>query len=84
MVYIPKAYSFMELSDDPEVKKKIAEKKKKEFDKKNPPEKIKKFKEKFADHLSKEKTKKKKAEFASKQDKIKNSKFYGYSNIKKY
>jgi len=69
-----KMYNFMELVDDPEVKKKIKDRKKKEFDKKNPPEKIEKFKKKFADHLANEK----------KKDKIKNSKFYGYTNIKKY
>jgi len=70
-----KMYNFMELSDDPEVKKKIKDKKKIEFDKKNPPEKIEKFKKKFAKHLADEKAKK---------NKITNPKFYGYSNIKKY
>ena len=53
-----KMYNFMELSDDPDVKKKVADHKKTDFDKKNPPKKIEAFKKKFAEHLAKEKTKK--------------------------
>ena len=37
-------YNFYELIDDPDIQAEIKAKKKKKFDKNNPPEKIKKFK----------------------------------------
>ena len=39
-------YNFYELIDDPDIQAEIKTKKKKKFDKNNPPEKIKKFKKK--------------------------------------
>jgi len=51
-------YNFNELIDDPDIQAEIKEKKKKKFDKNNPPEKIKKFKKKLEAHLVMERRKK--------------------------
>ena len=51
-------YNFNELIDDPDIQAEIKAKKKKKFDKNNPPEKIKKFKNKLEAHLVMERRKK--------------------------
>ena len=51
-------YNFYELIDDPDIQADIKAKKKKKFDKDNPPEKIKKLKKKLEAHLVMERRKK--------------------------
>ena len=70
-------YNFYELIDDPDIQAEIKAKKKKKFDKDNPPEKIKKLKKKLKAHLVMERRKK------MGEKKISNSKFYGYTTNKK-
>ena len=50
-------YNFYELIDDPDIQAEIKAKKKKKFDKDNPPEKIKKLKKKLEAHLVMERRK---------------------------
>jgi len=50
-------YNFYELIDDPDIQADIKAKKKKKFDKDNPPEKIKKLKKKLEAHLVMERRK---------------------------
>ena len=51
-------YNFYELIDDPDIQAEIKAKKKKKFDKDNPPEKIKKLKKKLEAHSVMERRKK--------------------------
>ena len=51
-------YNFYDLIDDPDIQADIKAKKKKKFDKDNPPEKIKKLKKKLEAHLVMERRKK--------------------------
>ena len=51
-------YNFYDLIDDPDIQAEIKAKKKKKFDKDNPPEKIKKLKKKLEAHLVMERRKK--------------------------